>query len=137
MELAFHFSEINWLSVIVVTILSFPLGTIWHNKKVFGKAWNEDAKPVFDASKKSSFIRLFGLSFVFHFVTVASLDALIGIGGTLVTGLVTGFIVGLAFVFTSLAVTHLFVGRSFRLILIDTGFYVVFFSISGLILGAW
>jgi hypothetical protein len=40
-------------------------------------------------------------------------------------------------VFTSIAVTHLFVGRTFRLILIDAGFYVVFFSLAGLILGAW
>ena len=133
----FVLGNINWLSVIVVTILSFPLGALWHNKRVFGKAWTEDAKPVFDKTKKISFLRLFGLSAVFHFVAVAGLDVLIGDDASAMTGLGTGLAVSFIWVFTSIAVTHLFVNRSFRLILIDGGFYIVFFSIAGLILGAW
>jgi len=129
--------EINWLSVIVVTIISFPLGALWHHKKLFGKAWNEDAKPVFDKTKKSSFIKLFGLSALFHFIALALLDYFIGTDSTALNGLFKGFFVSTGFVFTSIAVTHLFVGRSFRLILIDAGFYVVLYSIAGLILGAW
>jgi hypothetical protein len=129
--------EINWLSVVVVTIISFILGSLWHNKKLFGKAWNEDAKPVFDASKKSSFITLFGLSALFHFIALAGLDYYIGPDGTAIGGLLKGLFIGLVFIFTSLAVTHLFAGRKFRLILIDGGFYVVLYALAGLILGAW
>jgi hypothetical protein len=129
--------EINWLSVVVVTIISFSLGALWHHKKLFGKAWNEDAKPVFDASKKSSFITLFGLSALLHFIAIAGLDYFIGADATALSGLFKGLFVSIGFIFTSIAVTHLFVGRSFRLILIDAGFYVVLYSIAGLILGAW
>jgi hypothetical protein len=131
------FVDINWLSVIVVTIISFPLGALWHNKLLFGKAWNEDAKPVFDSSKKSNVITLFGLTAFFHLIAIAGLDFFIGTEATAVSGLLKGFCASVALVFTSIAVTHLFVGRSFRLILIDAGFYVVFYSLAGLILGAW
>ena len=129
--------EINWLSVVVVTLISFPLGAMWHNKKLFGKAWAEDAKPVFDTSNKSSVIKLFGLSALFHFIAIAGLDYFIGADATALSGLLKGLSFSLLFIFTSIAVTHLFVGRSFRLILIDGGFYVVLYSIAGLILGAW
>jgi hypothetical protein len=131
------FSEINWVSVIVVTILSFPLGAFCHSKRVFGKAWNEAAKPVFDATKKAGFIKLFGFSAILHFIAVIALDVVIGIESTWISGLLKGFFISLVWVFTGLAVTHMFAGRSFRLILIDGGFYIVFFSLAGLILGAW
>ncbi len=137
MNSTFHCTDINWLSVIVVTILSFPLGALWHSKKLFGKAWTEDARPVFDSSKKGSSLKLFGPSAVLHFIAVTGLDMVIGPGATAVSGLLTGLFISILWVTTSLAVTHLFAGRSFRLILIDAGFYVVFFSLAGLILGAW
>ena len=73
MTLSVGFTEINWLSVIVVTLLSFPLGSVWHSK-LFGKAWKEDARPVFDGSKKINFIKLFGFSAVMHFIAIAGLE---------------------------------------------------------------
>ena len=130
-------SEVNWLSVVVVTIISFPLGMLWHSQKVFGKAWTEDGKPKFTGWRKSNYIRLFSLTAVFHFIAITGLDVLIGPNATALTGLVIGFFVSLLWVSVGIAVTHMFVGRTFRLIAIDAGFYVVYFSIAGLILGAW
>lgn len=129
-------SQANWFSVLVVTFLSFPLGAVWHSK-LFGKAWNEDAKPQFDGSKKINFIKLFGFSAISHFVMLLGLDVLIGVQSDWFSGMLTGFGVSIVWVFTSMAVTHAFVGRSVRLILIDTGFYVVFLSLAGIILGLW
>jgi hypothetical protein len=68
---------------------------------------------------------------------VAGLDLVIGPDSGMLAGLHTGLFMSVVWVFTSIAVTHLFVGRTFRLILIDAGFYVVFFSLAGLILDAW
>jgi hypothetical protein len=65
------------------------------------------------------------------------LAMLIGNQSTALCGLSYGLIISLVWVATSIGVTYLFVGRSFRLFLIDAGFYVVFYSIAGLILGAW
>lgn len=131
----FDLTQINWLSVVVVTIISFPLGSLWHSKLLFGKPWKEDVH--FDPGKKINFAGLFGLSAIMHFIAVAGLDLIIGPGSSWLEGLHTGFIVSILWAFTSMTVTHLFAGRTTRLILIDGGFYLVFFSLAGLILGAW
>lgn len=136
MNIPVDLTAINWLSVIVVTLLSFPLGSAWHSK-LFGKAWKEDARPVFDGSKKINFIKLFGFSAVMHFMAIAGLDLVIGIQSTWISGLLTGAAVSVFWVFTTFAVTHSFAGRTFRLILIDAGFYVLLFAAGGSILGAW
>ena len=52
-------------------------------------------------------------------------------------GLLVGLAISLVWIATSIGVTYIFVGRTFRLFLIDAGFYVVFLSVAGLILGAW
>ena len=48
MNISNHLSGINWIAVIVVTLLSFVMGALWHSPKLFGKAWAEDAKPEID-----------------------------------------------------------------------------------------
>jgi hypothetical protein len=132
------FSGVNWWAVIAITIMSFALGSLWHSKLMFGKAWKEDAKPVFDPNKKASVIRLFGLSALYHFIAILGLAVFIGPNPYCVwVGLEKGFLVSLVFISTSIGVTYLFAGKSFRLFLIDAGFYVVFYSLAGLILGAW
>ena len=130
-------TEINWLAVASVTIVSFPLGALWHSKKLFGKAWAEDSKAQVDKTDKAVMIRLFSLSILFHFIAIVGLAVAIGKNATLVSGLLTGFSISFAFIFTTIGVTYLFVGRPLRLMLIDASFYIVLFSLGGLILGAW
>lgn len=137
MNITIQFSEINWLAVIAVTILSFVMGSLWHSKLLFGKAWTEDAKPVFDKTNKNSMIKLFGLSALYHLIAITALDLFIGLQSTMLIGLMKGFIISVVWISTSIGVTYLFAGRTFRLFLIDAGFYIVFYSIAGLILGAW
>ena len=137
MNITTHLQEVNWLAVGVTTILSFPLGMLWHNKILFGKAWAEDAKSKFDTSNKANVIRLFSLTALFHFIAMTALAGLIGKEKSALHGLFTGFCISIAWVSTSIGVTYMFVGRPFRLILIDAGFYIVYFSIAGAILGAW
>jgi hypothetical protein len=137
MDCCMLFSGINWWAILVVTVLSFAMGSLWHSNLMFGKAWKEDAQPVFDPSNKGSVIRLFGFSAVYHFVAIVALAVCIGPFGTPLTGLWKGFIISLVFVSSSIGVTYLFQGRPFRLFFIDAGFYVAFYSVAGLILGAW
>jgi hypothetical protein len=128
-------SSINWLSVIVVTILSFPLGALWHSKLLFGEAWKKDV--AFDTTRKVNILKLFGLSALLHFVAVAGLDLVIGSNSCMMHGLTIGLVISVFWVSTGIAVSYLFAGRTIRLILIDAGYYIVFLSLAGLILGAW
>jgi hypothetical protein len=135
MEIVNSIDAVNWLAVIVVTILSFMLGALWHSPILFGKTWSKEIN--FDRNKQINVKILFGLSAIAHFCAVLFLAALIGTNGSAINGLVDGLIVSIFWISTSIGVTYLFAARSFKLFLIDAGFYVVFFSAAGLILGAW
>jgi len=128
-------SNINWLSVVVVTILSFPLGALWHSKLLFGEAWKEDVN--YNDDIKINPVKIFGVSTILHFIAVAGLDLVIGPNSCLTYGLLIGFLVGVVWIGSGIAVSYLFANRPTRLILIDTGYYIVFSSLAGLILGAW
>ena len=136
MNLCISFSEINWPAVAVITVFSFMLGAFWHSV-LFNKAWKEDSNSVYNSENRGNPGILFGLTAVSHLIAVIALALLIGHNSTVVCGLLFGLIVSIAWISTSIGVTYLFVGRSFRLFLIDAGFYVVFYSIAGLILAIW
>jgi len=136
MNLCTSFSEINWLAVAVITVFSFMLGAFWHSV-LFNKAWKEDSNSVYNSENRGNPGILFGLTAVSHLIAVIALALLIGHNSTVVCGLLFGLIVSIAWISTSIGVTYLFVGRSFRLFLIDAGFYVVFYTIAGLILAIW
>ena len=136
MNLCASFSEINWLAVAVVTIFSFMLGAFWHSV-LFNKAWKEDSNSVYNSENRGNPAILFGLTGILHLVAVIALAMLIGHNSKAVSGLFYGLTISIVWVSTSIGVTYLFVGRSFRLFLIDAGFYVVFYSISGLTLAIW
>lgn len=136
MNLCASFSEINWLAIAAVTILSFMLGAFWHSV-LFNKAWKEDSNSIYNSENRGNPAKIFGLAGISHLVGVIALAMFIGNQSAGLTGLLYGFIVSIVWVSTSIGVTYLFVGRSFRLFLIDAGFYVVFYSIAGLILGIW
>jgi len=136
MNLCTTFSEINWLVIAVLTVFSFMLGAFWHSV-LFNKAWKKDSGSAYNSENRGNPAVLFGLTGFYHLVAVTALAMLIGHNSTAVCGLLYGLTVSIAWVSTSIGVTYLFVGRPFRLFLIDAGFYVVFYTIAGLILAIW
>lgn len=137
MHIILKISDINWLSVLVVTILSFPFGALWHSSLLFGKAWKKDTKFQFNMSKKSNFVNLFVSAAVLHFITLAGLDMAVGLNATAGSGFHTGLALSFLFILPAIAATHLFPGRSWRLIMIDAGFYITLFTLAGSIFGIW
>ena len=65
------FSSINWLAVILGTIVSFLVGWLWYSPKLFGVKWAEGSRVSLDRADKmpafamvSQLIALFLLSLV-------------------------------------------------------------------------
>jgi hypothetical protein len=137
MRLTTLFSGINWIAVIAVTILSFLLGALRHSKILFGKEWAEDSKTTYNSQNHGNPLLIFGLTAILHLIAIIVLALVIGKNSTPITGLIFGLTISLAWISTSIGVTYIFVGRSFRLFLIDAGFYVFYFSLAGIILGSW
>lgn len=137
MQLFHSFNEINWLAVAIITVFSFVLGAFWHSSVLFKKTWIKDSGTIYNASNHGNPLVIFGLSGLLHLIAITALAALIGSSAGAVDGLITGLMLSVIWVSTSMAVTYIFVGRTFKLFLIDAGFYVVFYSLAGFVLGAW
>ena len=137
MDLATLFENINWLSVIVASLAAFAIGSIWYSPVLFGKSWQKEVGLSDEAIKSSNMVVIFGTAFILMFISAFILDMFIGPEATAVIGLTAGLLVGVSWVATALGVTYLFARKSFRLFLIDAGYFVVFFSVMGLILGSW
>lgn len=136
MHLIQSFFELNWWAVIVSVILSFALGAFWHSV-LFKKGWSEDSGSIYGSENHGNPAVIFGLSGLLHVVLVIGLAMFVGQHANFVAGAAKGLFISLVWISTSIGVTYIFVGRTFRLFLIDAGFYVVFLTLAGLILGVW
>jgi hypothetical protein len=125
-------SNIHWIPVIVMTIVSFALGAAWHQKFLFGKTWTIENKPTLD--KKMNIPLIFGGTAVMHFLALAGLSALVSNQGWQ-NGLHIGLLVSVIWVLPAMAATYLFANRSLKLLAIDAGMYIVLFSLAGAIMG--
>lgn len=135
--------HINHLAVIISAVVYFIIGGLWFSPMLFSKPWQEligltDEKKV-ENLKKGGMAFLLGMSFVGGLVASYAMACIIGAFQvtTLMYGVLTGFLVGFSFVFTSTGTSYLFEGRPFKLTLIDSGYPVVALTVAGAILGVW
>ena len=130
--------RINWITVIIATIVGFGLGAIWFQQAVFGKAWMEDLGITKDGPH-ASMAKSMGGSFITTLISAFGLAWLIRLTGamSLVGGAKVGLLVGLAFVATSYFSDGFFENRKNRLIVITAAHRVLMFAIMGAILGKW
>jgi hypothetical protein len=88
--------------------------------------------------KKSGTARIFAGSFALALVGNVNLAFFLADGSpNLGWGIAAGALAGVGWVATSLGVTYLFERRPLSLYLIDAGYHVVTFMLSGAILGVW
>ncbi|HEX7719968.1 MAG TPA: DUF1761 domain-containing protein, partial [Woeseiaceae bacterium] len=80
---------------------------------------------------------IFGGTFVLLFVAATALALFMGSGSDWLIGLQAGLLIGVGWIATAYGVTYFFEQRSFRLYLINTGYYIVLFAVMGIIIGAW
>ena len=131
-------SRINWIAVLIATVLGFGVGAIWFNMKVFGNAWMTDL-----GKKREDFTnspaQTMGVSFVTTLLTAIGVAWLIRLLGaySFMGGIKVGLLVGVAFVATSYLSDGLFENRKTRLIAITAAHRIVMFVVMGAILGRW
>ena len=131
-------STINWLGVFIAALSTFALGGLWYSPALFGKAWMRENNFSDDDMKKGNMAKIFGLSFVWSLVMAANLAMFLNDTKTdTVWGTTAGFLAGFgwaAMIFTAIA---LFEQRTWKYILINGGYIIVYFSLMGFILGIW
>jgi hypothetical protein len=137
MEIISAFTHINWLSVIVATLASFFVGSLWYSPLMFSKIWQRELKLSDEEIRNASMGLIFSSAFVLNFLAAIVLEMFLGKDSTLTGGLIAGLLVGIAWVTTALGTNYLFARKSFKLFLIDAGYFVVYYAVMGLILGVW
>ncbi len=138
-----NLSDLNWLAILAATLSAFVVGFLWYGP-VLGRAWMDSAGITEEQVASGNMARIFSLALVFQLVMAFCL-AMFFYGGTAESaelinassGAFYGFLTGFGWVAMALGVNALFEQRSFRYMAINGGYWIIVFTLMGLILGAW
>ena len=130
--------HINHFAVIVCAISNLALGALWYSPVLFYNAWRKENNLSDEQLKKLNPAKTYGLSFLFSLLISYNLAFFLGDAKTdMVWGATAGFLTGFGFCTLIFAIISLFEMRSWKYIFINCGYIIVYFTIIGLILGAW
>lgn len=130
--------NINWIAAVLAAASTLVIGFVWYNPKTFGNAWMESVGLSEDDIKNSNMALIFGLSFVLAMVVAYKLS-----GGayhhgeedrTVLHGAFHGSLYALYFALPVLITNSLFERRSFKGILINSGYWLLCFAAMGAVL---
>jgi len=135
-------SAINWLAVLVAALIPFAIGFLWYGP-MFGKPWMESVGLTQEDGDKMNPAKVFPISLVAQLVMAFCLamffygDPSAADTVTAATGSFYGFLTGFGWVSMAICINSLFEQRSFKYITITSAYWIVVFTLMGLILGAW
>jgi hypothetical protein len=130
-------STINWLAVVAASLVGFVVGGIWYGP-LFGKLWMAAAGVTPEIARNANMGVIYSLCFVFQAVMALCLamflnDSAIG----LQEGAFYGFLTGAGWIAPALAINALFEQKPPRYMAINGGYWIVVFTLMGVILGGW
>ncbi len=152
--------NINFLALLLAALSTLVVGFIWYNPKVFGNIWMKEAGLTEEDMKGANMVKIFGLSIVYAFLisfilqmlTIHQFGALGMVGGdptiakpsyaafmadygtafrTFKHGALHGFMTALFLVFPLIGTGALYERKSFKYVMVTSGFWLVCFTIMG------
>ena len=134
--------SINYIAVILATLSSMVIGSIWYTPKVFGNYWMKAAN-ITPSGKASDAIRPIVITVVVSFITAWVLAGAAYIsfdfygGSFLVNSLLTGFILWAGFTAARFITHDAFDGRPTGLTVLNVAHELVTIMVMALIIGVW
>ncbi len=158
--------EMNFIALFVAAIITLFVGFIWYHPKVFGTIWMKEAGLTEDQLKTGNMLKIFGFTYLFSLfiasiemtLTIHQMGALGMIGGdetkalpsyaafmadygnafrTYKHGALHGFMTGIFFAFPIMGVNAMFDQKSWKLLFINAGYWIVTLTIMGAIICGW
>ena len=128
---------INWLAIIVATVVNMVVGYIWYSPALFAKPWAKLTGRKMNEMGDGSTSYL--ITTVGAFVQNLILSLVVGWAGvtTAARGAYLGILLWIAFVAVTQGVNTIFAGSRKKLWAINTGYFLVVLIINGAILAAW
>ncbi len=130
---------INFLPIIVASLVSFGIGSLWYSPFLFGKEWMEGYGITPSSIKNSSVFKSYGIQFIFTLITFSVLAFIISMSEvrTSTDGAFVGLLLWFGFIIPSSLSALLWKKGTFTLFLIDVVNYLIVLTIGGAIIGAW
>ncbi len=128
--------NINLLAVVLAAASAFLVGGLWYGP-LFLKIWQRESGVDDAAIKKRHPAKVFGLAFLLNLFAAYFMGHVLATYGNpaLSVDVMIALGLALAFVVTAFGINYLFAGKSFKLFLIDAGYFVVTYSLMGVIFG--
>ncbi len=134
---------INWWAILVATIASFAIGSLWYGP-LFGKAWMNAMGFTKEDVKNANVGRAYTVTFVMGLVLAFAFSILInyveawkGSGLVWTDGLMGGFYLWLGFLFSVKISDAMFGQARMSGVFIDSGYRLVWMLVTGVILAVW
>jgi len=127
------FSNVRWLPVFGVSILATVIGVLWHLPFLFRKIRAKETDGE-GGARKINKPAVIALSLLLYFIVFTNLSIVVA-GTGAISALLTSLQISIVWLATALGITYLHAGRSWRLLAVDSGLYVVLFALGGLALG--
>ncbi|MEO7690178.1 MAG: DUF1761 domain-containing protein [Sphingomonas sp.] len=127
-------TEVHMLSILVAAVSGFLVGGLWYGP-LFGKAWQAARGLSDDAMKNANMPMIFGLTFVLNLFSAFILDHTLSTYGApgLNLSVMISSGVALGFIVPAIGVNYLFSRQSLRLFMIDAGYWLVIYSVMGVV----
>jgi hypothetical protein len=134
------FSQINWLAVLVAALAYFMLGAIWYSKALFGSKWAVlVGLDMSNPDKKKGMGKMMAGTFILIIVTCIALALFVHRLDLIVisSALKLGFITGVCFATTAVAISFIYETRPTALYFIDCGYHLAGHLIAAIVLVLW
>jgi hypothetical protein len=134
-----YVSELNWLAVVVATLVSFGVGATWYSQSLFGKAWMKSIGLKESDTKKANMARPIILTLVGTFVAAVAMGVLVQVLAltSVWQGATFGIMIAVAFLATNKVMQAQFELRPLSYNVITSAADVVTLGLMGAILAVW
>ena len=133
---------VNYLAILVVTLIAYVFGMVWYSPSLFGNQWMKLSginKAQAKKSKKKGMLGKSLVSLVASFVTAWILSVLVTLfeATTFLNGLVVGLCVWLGFIATTTLSSVLWEGKPFNLWVLNNSHSLISIALMAGILAVW
>jgi hypothetical protein len=130
------FTDINYLAVLIATIVTMVLGFLWYSPILFSNAWVKEMGLKMEGMSGGGPLTyvLTALTALFGALILAILVSMVG-ERTIASGVTVGILIGIG-ISVKIGMNFLFESRTLKLYLITIGYHLVSYLLTGIIIGA-
>ena len=123
----------NLLAILVAAATGFLIGGLWYGP-FFGKAWMAEHGFTEVQLRGSNMLKIYGLTFAFSVLSAVFLGHLLAFFDTNARStLMISVGISLGYIIPAIGTNYLFSRKSGRLFAIDAGYWIVFYTVMGLV----